>query len=140
MNKQEECNCIAYFQSNKVWKRLFHGFWEKYRSYGLFSGKVVLRGLSMEEIEALEGFFGKSFHGKKSVSISADCFSKALSASRFEQIAPEQLLELYFQEKLIGKKRSALRKNSSGNSSWKNFRTDIREHRHARCSQNYWRW
>ena len=99
MNKQEERNCIAYFQSNKVWKRLFQGFWEKYRSYGFFSGTVVLRNLSMEEIEGLEGFFGKSFHGKKSVSVSADRFAKALSASRFAQIAPEQLLELYFQKK-----------------------------------------
>ena len=108
MNRQEERNCIAYFQSNKVWKRLFQGFWEKYRSYGFFSGTVVLRNLSMEEIEGLEGFFGKSFHGKKSVSVSADRFAKALSASRFAQIAPEQLLELYFQKKLIGKKEERL--------------------------------
>ena len=62
----------------------------------------------MEEIEGLEGFFGKSFHGKKSVSVSADRFAKALSASRFAQIAPEQLLELYFQKKLIGKKEERL--------------------------------
>ena len=108
MNRQEENSFIAYFQSNPVWKRLFRGFWEKYRSYGVFSGTVVLRGLSMEEIEGLEGFFGKSFHGKKSASISAERFSKALALSRFSEMEPVRILELFFQEKLIGKREERL--------------------------------
>ena len=94
MNSQEENNCIAYFKSNPVWERLLYGFWEKYRSYGEFSGTVVLRGLSMEEIEGLEGFFAKSYHGKKSVSISADRFCKGRAASRFSIVTPRRLLEL----------------------------------------------
>lgn len=108
MNSQEENNCIAYFKSNPVWERLLYGFWEKYRSYGEFSGTVVLRGLSMEEIEGLEGFFAKSYHGKKSVSISADRFCKALAASRFSMVTPRRLLELYFRKKPTGKKEERL--------------------------------
>ena len=67
MNRQQEHSCIAYFKSNPVWNRVFRGFWEKYRSYGTFSGKVVLQKLTAEEVEGLEGFFAKSFHGKKSI-------------------------------------------------------------------------
>ena len=73
MNRQQEHSCIAYFKSNPVWNRVFRGFWEKYRSYGTFSGKVVLQKLTAEEV-------------------------------RFSDMTPEHLLELYFQEKLVGKK------------------------------------
>ena len=104
MNGQQENSCIAYFKSNPVWNRVFRGFWEKYRSYGAFSGKVVLQKITAEEVEGLEGFFAKSFHGKKSVTISAERFSQALQSSRFSDMIPEHLLELYFQEKLVGKK------------------------------------
>ena len=65
MNSQQENNCIAYFKSNPVWNRVFRGFWEKYRSYGSFSGKVVLQKITAEEVEGLEGFFAKSYHGEK---------------------------------------------------------------------------
>ena len=104
MNRQQEHSCIAYFKSNPVWNRVFRGFWEKYRSYGTFSGKVVLQKLTAEEVEGLEGFFAKSFHGKKSVTVSAERFAQALMNSRFSDMEPEHLLELYFQETLIGKK------------------------------------
>lgn len=104
MNRQQENNCIAYFKSNPVWDRVFRGFWEKYRSYGSFSGKVVLQKITAEEVEGLEGFFAKSFHGKKSVTVSAERFSQALLSSRFSNMTPEHLLELYFREKLVGKK------------------------------------
>ena len=104
MNRQQEHSCIAYFKSNPVWDRVFRGFWEKYRSYGTFSGKVVLQKLTAEEVEGLEGFFAKSFHGKKSATVSAERFAQALMNSRFSDMEPEHLLELYFQETLIGKK------------------------------------
>ena len=104
MNRQQENNCIAYFKSNSVWDRVFRGFWEKYRSYGSFSGKVVLQKITAEEVEGLEGFFAKSFHGKKSVTVSAERFSQALLSSRFSNMTPAHLLELYFREKLVGKK------------------------------------
>ena len=101
---QIERECLIYFRSNPMWKRLLRGFWEKYRSYGAFSGSVVLRGLAEDEVGELEGFFAKSFHGKKSVSISATRFSDALADSRFAQVVPERLLELYFGQKPIAKR------------------------------------
>ncbi len=101
---QIERDCLIYFRSNPVWKRLLRGFWEKYRSYGAFSGSVILRGLAEDEVGELEGFFAKNFHGKKSVSISAGRFSRALADSRFAQVLPERLLTLYFGREPVAKR------------------------------------
>lgn len=64
----------------------------------------MLQKITAEEVEGLEGFFAKSYHGKKSVTVSAERFSQALLSSRFSNMTPEHLLELYFREKLVGKK------------------------------------
>ncbi len=100
--------CVAYFQSHRILHRLLDGFREKYRSFGSFSGTVVLRNLKAEDIETLEGFFQRSFHGQKSVSISAERFSKALQSSRFREITPTELLDTYFREKIISKKEQRI--------------------------------
>lgn len=98
-----EKQCLEYFRGNPVWQKVFEGFWKKYYSYGRFSGTVKLSHLTMPEIEELEGFFRKNFHGQKSVSISSDKFCRALSESRYSVITPERLLELYFGSKPVGK-------------------------------------
>lgn len=97
-------DCMAYFCERPVFDRLLRGFREKYESYGSFSGTVPLRNLTLDDIEDLEGFFQKNFHGQKSASISAARFEKALKNSRFGEIGPKDLLELYFQEEMTGKK------------------------------------
>ena len=96
--------CIAYFRENPVFEKIFRGFREKYASYGDFSGTVILKNISESALEVLEGFFQKNFHGKKSISISAAGFEKALKESRFEEFSPKEVLELYFREKMTGKK------------------------------------
>lgn len=100
----KEKECLAYFKQSPVWNKLFCGFREKYASYGALGGTVVLGRLSAEDIDTLEGFFGRSYHGQKSASVSAERFRRALLASRFAEIAPERILELYFEEPLIAKK------------------------------------
>lgn len=96
--------CAGYFREFPVFDKLLKGFREKYASYGTFSGSVVLRGLKEEDREALEGFFQKSFHGQKSVTISAERFKKALADSRFSQTEPKDIMEFYFQEEMTGKR------------------------------------
>lgn len=95
---------IAYFREHAVFDRMMAGFREKYESYGYFTGTVLLRRLTAEDIDALEGFLGKSYHGKKSASISAAAFEKALESSRFAGLAPQEILEHYFRKEMIGKK------------------------------------
>ena len=96
--------CVEYFREKPVFDRLLRGFREKYASYGGFSGTVTVRNLSEEELEDLEGFFQKNYHGQKSVSISAARFEKALKNSRFDRFSPKEILEQYFQEEMTGKK------------------------------------
>ncbi len=103
--------CMAYFRSRPVFQKVFQGFREKYLSYGSFSGTVVLRQIKGSELEDLEGFFRKSFHGQKSISVSAVKFEKALRDSRFAEIEPKDILESYFGEAIEGKKEKALKKH-----------------------------
>ena len=95
--------CVKYFRQNPVWNKVLKGFQKKYVSYGRFSGSVVVRNLTQEEIEELEGFFGKSFHCQKSVSISAEKFQKALENSRYKNIKPDMILESYFGRPLLSR-------------------------------------
>ena len=99
-----ERECVEYFREHPVFDRVLKGFRDKYASYGSFAGTVILTNLSEEEREDLEVFFQKNFHGQKSVSISAVRFGKALKESRFGCFEPKEVLELYFQEKMTGKK------------------------------------
>ena len=100
--------CVAFFKQHPVWKRVFAGFRNKYESYGRFSGKVVVTNLSPEDIEELEGFFGQNYHGKKSATISAEKFTKALSQSKFKEVTPEEILTAFFGEALMGKAEARL--------------------------------
>lgn len=100
----DEKQCLSYFKSNRVWEKILEGFWKKYESYGVFSGSIKLTQLTIEELEELEGFFGTSFHGKKSVTISSKRFGRGLKESRFAFMEPERLLELYFHKKPMSKK------------------------------------
>ena len=103
MNEKKQINeCIEYFRNSSIWKRIFKGFKEKYSSYGRFSGKVIVRNPEDNDIEELEGFFGQNFHGKRSITISAEKFEKALKNSRFKEVSPEEILNAYFGERFCG--------------------------------------
>lgn len=95
--------CLEYFRSAPIWRRIFDGFCRKYRSYGKFAGSVVIKEPSSSDIETLEGFFCKNFHGRKSITISADKFERALEQSRYAEILPEEILEDFFGKKILGK-------------------------------------
>lgn len=99
-----EKDCLLYFKEHKVFAKLLSGFREKYASYGTFAGTIVLKHLTEQETEDLEGFFQKNFHRQTSISISAARFEKALKESRFSEISPKTLLELYFGVEMSGKK------------------------------------
>ena len=133
LNRQQEYNaefdklkedCLAYFCQTPVWKKLLEGFWEKYRSYGKFSGKVVLKNLTAQDIEELEGFFGKNFHGQKSVTISAEKFRKILENSRYSIITPECLLESFFGQTIIGKQAQKMLRKQQKQEILKSIRKD----------------
>lgn len=113
MNSRQEYKdvrkqCLGYFRNSSVWKKVMEGFRDKYHSYGKFSGKVILRDIDPEDIEVLEGFFGRNFHGQKSVTVSAERFRRALETSRYGAISPEELMKLYFGETPVGRKEQEI--------------------------------
>ena len=114
--------CLGYFCQSPVWRKVLKGFQEKYGSYGRFGGKVVLKNLKSQDIEELEGFFGKSFHGQKSVTVSAERFRQALEASRYRAITPECLLESFFGEPLLGKQEQKCLREREKERLWDEFR------------------
>ena len=118
--------CLEYFHQSSVWKKVLKGFRDKYGSYGRFGGKVVLKNLKSQDIEELEGFFGKSFHGQKSVTVSAEKFRQALEASRYKDITPECLLENFFGEPLLGKQEQKLLREQEKEKIWKKFLKDYK--------------
>lgn len=112
-HEQQKQDCLDFFKQGGIWKRLFTGFRNKYESYGHFSGKVVLNNLSFEDIDELEGFFGLNYHGKKSVTISAEKFVKALANSKYTNITPYEILTEYFDTPLIAKSESRTLKENN---------------------------
>lgn len=118
--------CLEYFNQSPVWKKVLKGFFDKYSSYGRFGGKVVLKNLKSQDIEELEGFFGKSFHGQKSVTVSAEKFRQALEASRYKDITPECLLENFFEEPLLGKQERKLLREREKEKIWQKFLEDYK--------------
>lgn len=102
--KKLERDCMEFLKEQTVFERILNGFREKYKSYGNFSGTVSVKILSEQEREALEGFFRRSYHGQKSASISASKFEKAWKESRFSVFTPKEILEMYFQEPMVGRK------------------------------------
>ena len=63
--EQLKRECINYFKQHTIWKKVFNGFRNKYRSYGKFSGTVVLKNLSAEDIEELGRLFRNEFPWEK---------------------------------------------------------------------------
>jgi len=118
--------CLEYFHQSPVWKKVLKGFRKKYSSYGRFGGKVVLKNLKSQDIEELEEFFGKSFHGQKSVTVSAEKFRQALEASRYKTITPECLLENFFEEPLRGKQEQKLLREREKEKIWQKFLNDYK--------------
>lgn len=119
--------CLAYFQRRTIWKKVLRGFRDKYSSYGRFGGKVVIKNLKSQDIEELEGFFGKSFHGQKSVTISATKFKQALEASRYKDVTIEELLEGFFGEAMMGKQEQRILREQKKNEIWEKFIKDYEQ-------------
>ena len=106
-----EKDCVQFFEEQAVFDRILNGFREKYKSYGNFSGTVKVSILSETDRDALEGFFGRSYHSQKSASISAEKFEKALKDSRFDIFTAKEILEMYFKESMTGKREKQEEEN-----------------------------
>ena len=104
MTEQRMEECLEYFRGRQVFQKVFSGFRKKYESLGHFGGTVTLKGLDAEEKAALGGFFQRDYTENQTITILASAMEKALSESRFGELAWEEILEAYFQEPLLARK------------------------------------
>lgn len=102
--EQKIQQCLSYLLEHKILCKLLDGYVEKYRSFGMACGNVILSNLKEEDIEVLEGFFGKSFHGKKKTSISATTMIKAIENSCYAGCDLNDLVCAYEKDHLLSKK------------------------------------
>lgn len=96
--------CVEYFKSRPVYKKLFQKIRKKYAGLGHFGGTVALTRLTDEDKRHLGGFFRKDYHENQTVTISSKLMDRALSESRFSELCWEEILECYFEEPLRTKK------------------------------------
>ena len=92
--------CVSYFKNNRGYKNIFQQMREKWRSYGKISGNIILNNPTLEEREAIKKFLGIVSDNKK-IKFKMSDFEKGLKESRFNNVELIELLEEYFQEKII---------------------------------------
>lgn len=97
--------CLEYFTSNMILKRILDSCINKYKSFGTSCGTIVLRNLTHDEIEIIEGFTGRNYHGKKSLSLSISTIQKSIDKSKFRGITIDELLDFYCGGNLRSKKQ-----------------------------------
>lgn len=95
--------CVSYFKNNLGYKNIFQQMREKWISYGKISGNIILNNPTSEEREAIKKFLGIVSENKK-IKFKMLDFEKALKESKFNSIELIDLLEEYFQEKIIYQK------------------------------------
>lgn len=95
--------CVSYFKNNRGYDKIFQQMREKWISYGKISGNIIVNNPTSEEREAVKKFLGIVSDTKKIKFKMAD-FEKALKESKFNSIELINLLEEYFQEKIIYQK------------------------------------
>lgn len=85
---------------------------KKWKNYGRIAGRIVLADPSTEEKMALEGLFAKEFLDNP-IRFSMAEFDKILNQTRFQGVGLEELLDAYFDEKLVTNKQEKREKQKN---------------------------
>lgn len=92
--------CVKYFQARPVYGRVFREMREKYAGLGRFGGTIVLKNVTAEERQQLQGFLRRDFSSGRNVSIPFAWMEKARVSSKYVELSWKEILEAYFSEKL----------------------------------------
>ncbi|MBU5594333.1 TIGR02679 family protein [Amphibacillus sp. MSJ-3] len=96
---------LAYFRTDNGYDHLFLLFKKKFQSLGRIGGSVKITTLDDRELESLARFYGSTpTQLKEKGSITLQSFERQLSKTRFYDVTLKELLEAYFNEKLISNK------------------------------------
>lgn len=103
--KESLKEALAFFKTEAVYDKLFLAFVGKYRSLGRMSGSIPLEKYSIEEIETIARYLGVRqdllFEQNK---VSIQAFEEQLAIYRFENITLKELVEAYYNIRLVSKK------------------------------------
>ena len=96
---ESEVFWTAYFRERPAYSRILQELRQKYRRYGHPAGTVRLEDASEEECRALRNIFGEPF--SPPVRFRAERFEAAMRQLKFPEVCLKEVLELYFDEKLV---------------------------------------
>lgn len=117
--KIEEENALKYFKENIGYRRLFKNLKEKYISYGEIKGNIIINKPSNEEKQALSGLMKKDYSRNLSITINLKKLQERLDESKFSGIQLQNLLNNYFDEDILTKKKELQNKNFELENFWK---------------------
>lgn len=121
--------CLGYFRKRTVYKKVFQGFRERYKSLGYLGGTVRLTKLSPEDRQYLGGFMKKDYTENQTITLSFQSMEKALKNSRFASLELKDILEAYFDEPLISQKEMRQQKQIEDNRKLKNIVSKVQNSR-----------
>lgn len=89
----------AYFRERPAYSRILRELRQKYRRFGYPAGIIRLEDASEEECCALRNIFGKPF--SPPVRFQTEHFETAMRQLKFPDVCLKEVLESYFEEKIV---------------------------------------
>ena len=109
--------CASFFRKNQAYSRMFVEMKKKYKKYGKIAGKIHLAKLSEMECEALGAVFGKSLL-PEDFQFSVSELQRALDETKYCGVKVEQLVEMYFQERIVSNSQKKEQERESTELFW----------------------
>ena len=94
---------VKYFKERKGFNRLFIELKNKYVSLGRYSGSITLKNITEIESEHLSNFFGVRIKENTTFKTSYKEITKKLLETKYKDFNWEELLNNYFEEKILTK-------------------------------------
>ncbi len=112
--EEQLAEAVQFFESEKVYDKLFRLFRKKYESIGRIGGTVSVVGFSEADLETLGQFFGipgEIISGRGTIALRD--FAEQLAVTRFDQVSLKNVLDAHFGETILSKKEQLEERNKS---------------------------
>ncbi len=130
-------SCVKYFKDNAAYKRIFAQMRKQWKKYGKTSGFILLEKATAAEREALRSLMGRSFDDE-TVKFRMSEFERALQETKYRGTSLQELLETYFNEKLLTNKNERQEKTEGRRDFFDSIRDELaaqNENKYANASR-----
>ncbi len=100
MNSDNRNSCVQYFKKREGFQRAFLEMKKKWKRQGKIAGKIKISNATEEEKKEIGGFLGK-IYWDTDIEFKFVTFEEALGRTKFAEVSLLELLEGYFEEKMI---------------------------------------